>query len=60
MSKSNDDLLFIASTVKEAWDPPLNSGALHHVTARGNAQNDIYRDDVDGQQFLTRPMVTSR
>jgi len=29
------------------------SGALYHVTARGNARDDIYRDDVDRQQFLT-------
>ncbi len=28
------------------------SGALNHVTARGNTQNDIYRDDHDRQQFL--------
>jgi len=29
------------------------SGALYHVTARGNAQGDIYHDDIDRQQFLT-------
>ena len=28
------------------------AGALYHVTARGNAQEDIYRDDADRQQFL--------
>ncbi len=28
------------------------AGALYHVTARGNAREDIYRDDVDRQQFL--------
>lgn len=28
------------------------AGALYHVTARGNAQEDIYRDDEDRQQFL--------
>jgi putative transposase len=26
--------------------------AVYHVTARGNAQEDIYRDDSDRQQFL--------
>jgi len=29
------------------------AGALYHVTARGNAQEDIYRDDRDRQQFLS-------
>lgn len=29
------------------------AGALYHVTARGNAQEDIYRDDGDRQQFLS-------
>ena len=29
------------------------SGALYHVTARGNAQEDIYTDDTDRQQFLS-------
>ncbi len=29
------------------------SGALYHVTARGNAQADIYSDDSDRQQFLS-------
>lgn len=28
------------------------AGALYHVTARGNAKGDIYRDDADRQQFL--------
>ena len=28
------------------------SGALYHVTARGNAQENIYRTDGDRQQFL--------
>jgi len=28
------------------------SGALYHVTARGNAREDIYRDDANRQQFL--------
>ncbi len=28
------------------------AGALYHVTARGNAQQDIYSDDADRQQFL--------
>jgi len=28
------------------------AGALYHVTARGNAREDIYRDDEDRQQFL--------
>lgn len=28
------------------------AGALYHVTARGNAQAEIYRDDADRQQFL--------
>ncbi len=28
------------------------AGALYHVTARGNAREDIYRDDADRQQFL--------
>jgi REP element-mobilizing transposase RayT len=28
------------------------AGALYHVTARGNAREDIYRNDVDRQQFL--------
>lgn len=27
--------------------------ALYHVTARGNAQRDIFLDDEDRQQFLT-------
>ena len=29
------------------------SGALYHVTARGNAQGDIYASDVDRMKFLT-------
>lgn len=29
------------------------SGALYHVTARGNAKEDIYTDDADRQQFLS-------
>lgn len=29
------------------------AGALYHVTARGNAQADIYADDGDRQQFLS-------
>lgn len=29
------------------------AGALYHVTARGNAQADIYADDSDRQQFLS-------
>jgi len=29
------------------------AGALYHVTARGNARENIYRDDADRQQFLT-------
>lgn len=29
------------------------AGALYHVTARGNAQADIYDDDSDRQQFLS-------
>lgn len=29
------------------------AGALYHVTARGNAQQDIYADDTDRQQFLS-------
>lgn len=29
------------------------AGALYHVTARGNAQQDIYGNDDDRQQFLT-------
>lgn len=29
------------------------AGALYHVTARGNAQADIYADDTDRQQFLS-------
>ena len=28
------------------------AGALYHVTARGNAREDIYGDDADRQQFL--------
>ena len=28
------------------------AGALYHVTARGNAREDIYRDDEDRPQFL--------
>jgi REP element-mobilizing transposase RayT len=28
------------------------SGALYHVTARGNAREDIYREDADRQHFL--------
>ncbi len=28
------------------------AGALYHVTARGNAQQDIYGDDADRRQFL--------
>ena len=29
------------------------SGALYHVTARGNAQQDIYLTDEDRQAFMT-------
>ena len=29
------------------------SGALYHVTSRGNAQENIYRDDTDRAQFYT-------
>jgi REP element-mobilizing transposase RayT len=29
------------------------AGALYHVTARGNAREDVYGDDADRQQFLT-------
>lgn len=29
------------------------AGALYHVTARGNAQSDIFSDDSDRQQFLS-------
>ena len=29
------------------------AGALYHVTARGNAKEDIYGDDIDRQQFLS-------
>lgn len=29
------------------------AGALYHVTARGNAQQDIFDDDKDRQEFLT-------
>ena len=29
------------------------AGALYHVTARGNAQENIYRTDDDRQQFLS-------
>ena len=29
------------------------AGALYHVTARGNAQADIYNDDSDRQRFLS-------
>lgn len=29
------------------------AGALYHVTARGNAREDIYDDDTDRQHFLT-------
>jgi len=29
------------------------AGALYHVTARGNAQGDIYLDDMDRREFLT-------
>jgi hypothetical protein len=28
------------------------AGALYHVTARGNARQNIYSDDVDRQAFL--------
>lgn len=28
------------------------SGALYHVTSRGNAQEDIYRDDEDRAIYL--------
>ncbi len=28
-------------------------GVLYHVTARGNAQEDIYSDDGDRQNFLS-------
>ncbi|SFM58504.1 hypothetical protein SAMN05421863_105812 [Nitrosomonas communis] len=27
------------------------AGALYHVTARGNAREDIYNEDIDRQQF---------
>ena len=29
------------------------AGALYHITARGNAQADIFRDDADRKQFLS-------
>jgi hypothetical protein len=29
------------------------SGALYHITARGNAQAPIYHDDEDREQFLS-------
>jgi len=29
------------------------AGALYHVTSRGNAQEDIYRNDKDRNTFLT-------
>lgn len=29
------------------------SGALHHVTTRGNERRDIFRDDIDRTMFLT-------
>ncbi|SFL98316.1 hypothetical protein [Nitrosomonas communis] len=28
------------------------AGTLYHVTARGNARENIYHDDIDRQQFL--------
>ncbi|WP_431066098.1 transposase [Methylotuvimicrobium sp.] len=28
------------------------AGALYHVTARGNAQENIYRNDADRERFL--------
>jgi putative transposase len=34
------------------------AGAVYHVTARGNAQEDIYRDDSDRQQFLMLLLIT--
>jgi putative transposase len=30
-----------------------SSGALYHVTARGNRQEDIYEDDTDRSVFLS-------
>ncbi|MDH3280257.1 MAG: exodeoxyribonuclease V subunit gamma [Gammaproteobacteria bacterium] len=30
------------------------SGALHHLTARGSARGDIFRDDEDRHLFLER------
>jgi transposase InsO family protein len=30
----------------------MQAGALYHVTTRGNAQQDIYLDDEDREQFL--------
>jgi hypothetical protein len=27
-------------------------GAFYHITARGNEQKDIYRDDKDRERFL--------
>jgi putative transposase len=29
------------------------SGALYHVTSRGDRREDIFEDDIDRQQFLT-------
>ena len=28
-------------------------GALYHLTSRGNAQEDIFRDDADRKEFLS-------
>ena len=30
-----------------------HSGALWHVTARGNERGDVFRDDVDRREFLS-------
>jgi hypothetical protein len=29
------------------------AGALYHLTARGNAEEDIFRDDADREEFLS-------
>lgn len=34
------------------------AGALYHVTARGNARENIYLDDAERQQFLTLLQIT--
>ena len=34
------------------------AGALYHVTARGNAQQDIYLGDADRREFLTLMQYT--